>query len=134
MWVFLNDAFLSVVASDVEPSQFAVRARQRQDLLNAFPDCQPIKGKPAQDYAWRAFVDRDEVKALLVTRLRDLEYTNFKGSIDESKPEGVERHDAYMGVWTVMLRFQNGGFRPLRRKDRQALKRKPWDDRGWRPD
>jgi hypothetical protein len=123
MWVFLSDAFLSVVASDRDPGVFAVRARKRKDLLNAFPDCTPVKGGPRQDYAWRAFIPRETVEALLVERLRGLDYHNFKGSIDERTAEGEERHDAYLGVWNVMLRFQNGAFRSRfrgRRKGRWA--------------
>ncbi len=120
MWVFFNDAFLSVVASDVDPSVFAVRARKRQDLLNAFPDCQPIKGKPAQDYAWRAFINRIEVEDLVLSRLRDLEYTNFKGSIDERTAEGEERHSAYLSVWSAMLRWQNGAFKSKFRNRRKG--------------
>lgn len=110
MWVFLNDAFLSIVASDQEPSKFAVRARQKQDLLNAFPGCKPIKGTKDQDYAWRIFIDRQAVRDLVDSRLADLDYTNFKGSIPDTV-EGEERHEFYLAVWQKALNFQNGVFR-----------------------
>lgn len=114
MWIFLNDAFLSVVQSDRDPGLFAVRARQRQDLRNAFPSLKPeqiVEGDRHQDYAYRAFLPKAEVELLLMQRLHDLDYTNFKASIAKTA-KGEERHDFYLAVWAKAVSFQNGLFRP----------------------
>lgn len=113
MWVFLNDAFLSIVqpgrldlsraglrGAD-EGDYLCVRARVRNDLQRAFlsPSLK-VHEWPGRDYPFRAFVLRETVANMLSTRVITLDATNFKDSVQEH-----ERHDAYMDVWTVMNRF-----------------------------
>ncbi len=111
MWVFLNDAFLSIVQSDRDPALFAVRARKLQDLERCFPGYAPVPARRGADYAWRVFVPKHLVQTLLLQRLSTLDYTNFKGSIDDRLAEGEERHDAYLAVWGAMVRWQDGLFK-----------------------
>lgn len=102
MWIFLNDAFLSVVADRANPSgdRLLVRARRAGDIERVFPDAE-VFSVPGSDYAQRAWVPRQQVAAALSERVMTLDYPNFKNSISDRS-----FHDAAMGVWGVMHRYQ----------------------------
>lgn len=95
MWVFLNDAFLSIV-NDRDSDGLLVRARLEGDLERAFPGC-TVQETPAADYRWRARISRLTVREMLTERIRDLDYPNFKNSVQDN-----DRHDAYFDVWSAM--------------------------------
>jgi hypothetical protein len=94
MWIFLSDAFLSVVADKDDPSgpRLLVRARRQGDIDRVFPEA---------DYRFRAWLPRERVAAVLTQQVESLAYTNFKSSIHDHA-----YHDAAMGVWSVMHRHQ----------------------------
>lgn len=126
MWIFLNDAFLSIVQprpSDV-PKALAgrdvllVRARKRGDLERAFGKVR-VSHTPARDYRFRAFVSRERVAKVLTRRLLAIDYTNFKGSVAHDA-----RHDAYQRVWGVMHDFQQDYAGP---RERPLFD--PWNER-----
>jgi hypothetical protein len=100
MWIFLNDAFLSVVAHRHEPDMLLVRARARGDIERVFPDAD-VSHSPDADYAYRATLAREVVARVLAEQVAGITYPNFKSSIKEP-----DRHDACMAVWSVMHRFQ----------------------------
>jgi hypothetical protein len=102
MWIFLNDAFLSVVAHNDRPGHLHVRARVEGDLERTFPGVQ-VSETPDGDYRFRADIERAEVARVIADRLGAIDYPNFKGSIAS---EAHARHDAYMDVWSTMLEWQ----------------------------
>lgn len=122
MWVFLNNAFVSIVANrDVHKKLGAntllVRSRTKGDIERAFPDKKRrttvVTGK-GTDYKFRAVVDRAYAAEQLAAAVLSIGYDNFKGSIPMTSAAGRKRHDAYMRVWTVMRQEQEpGGLRPL---------------------
>jgi len=117
MWVFLNNAFFSVVADRDKPDHLMVRARLRGDLELAFPGVK-VKTTPDADYRYRASVPRARVAAALAARVHEIDYDNFKDSV---APGDHARHDAYLRVWGAMHAAQVAAA-PRRRK------RRPRDD------
>jgi len=101
MWIFLNNAFLSIVDKGGDGTSLLVRARKNGDIESVFPGAQVTK-TPANDYRYRARIDREAVAQAMAEAVRQIQYLNFKGTVRERV-----RHDAYMGVWSVMYAFQN---------------------------
>jgi hypothetical protein len=101
MWIFLNNAFLSIVDKGGDGSTLLVRARKLGDIESVFPDAQ-VTTTPNNDYRFRARVDREAVAAALAEAVRQINYPNFKATVKEHP-----RHDAYLGVWSVMNSFQS---------------------------
>ncbi len=102
MWIFLNNAFLSIVEEGAEAQFLLVRARRQGDLERIFPEA-VVEETPRRDYRFRARIDRETVAQALADTVRGIHYPNFKNSVDES-----HRHHAYAEVWSVMYRFQSG--------------------------
>jgi len=99
MWLFFNDSMLSVVQHKDSVQHLLVRARQRQDILNVFPDVESKivhLGPEDADYAYRVMLSRDRVIQEVSKRVMDIDYTNFKNSIPEE--DSVRRY-VYMNVW-----------------------------------
>lgn len=80
MWLFLTDAWLSIVADKHNADRLMVRARKRADLERTFPDAQIIE-TPKADYPFRVFVSRDKVVALIADRVTRIDYGNFKKAL-----------------------------------------------------
>lgn len=116
MWIFLNDAFLSIVdpkgayegGTGPQSDTLLVRARIKGDIERTFPTAK-VSETPMRDYQFRAWVNRREVAKAMVKAISDLDYLNFKGSVPDK-----DRHDAYMGVWSVMHREQERRGKPKR--------------------
>jgi len=123
MWVFLNNAMLSIVADMNDRDRLLVRARCDGDIERTFPDAETFTD-PTADYYWRAYLPRDVVAKALADRIEDIGYTNFKNSIP--KPD-MERHGAYIGVWSVMNRYQNNN-RYAQEYAASAIADALWDD------
>jgi hypothetical protein len=100
MWIFLNNAFLSIVDKGGDGTTLLVRARKDVYIERVFPDSQ-VKETPGNDYRFRALITRDQVAKAISDLVQGITYPNFKGSVKERR-----RHDAYMDVWSVMHRFQ----------------------------
>jgi hypothetical protein len=101
MWIFLDNAFLSIVAKgDPSGKTLLVRSRRRVDLQRVFPLADIVAGA-GTDYRYRARIDRSEVAARLAQAVQDIHYGNFKSGVKET-----DRHDTYMEVWDAMYRFQ----------------------------
>ena len=103
MWIFLNNAFLSIVDKWGDGTTLLVRARRSGDIERAFPEAK-VERTPGNDYRFRARLGREEVAAALAEAVKAITYGNFKGSVKER-----DRHDAYMGVWEVMHQYQTRG-------------------------
>lgn len=100
MWMFLNDAMLSIVQKPDDKKTLTVRARSKGEIESVFPDAKVIVDA-GTDYRFRTKVAREIVAKAMYDRVMDLNYSNFKSSVKDRK-----RHDAYMGVWDVMYRYQ----------------------------
>ncbi|BDU76009.1 hypothetical protein [Mesoterricola sediminis] len=108
MWIFLNDAFLSIVDKGGDGTTLLVRARREGDLERVFPGAQ-VERTPRNDYRYRARVDREAVAQALAAAVRGIAYGNFKDSVQDSA-----RHDAYLEVWRAMYAFQRASPPPSR--------------------
>lgn len=102
MWMFFNDGFISIVADKAEPTgeRLLVRSRARGHIEAVFKGAS-VFTVPQSDYAYRAWVHRSDVAAVVADRIENLSYTNFKNSIRDH-----DYHDAAMGVWGVMYDYQ----------------------------
>lgn len=114
MWIFLSNSMLSIVADRNDPSMLLVRARRKGDIGRVF-DGVKEKVTRAADYRYRASVERERVSEVIARRVLSIAYENFKGSTREH-----HRHDAYMGVWLVMRRYQDDE-KPNRRRSRKQM-------------
>lgn len=100
MWVFLNNAFLSVVAHRTRPEFLLIRARVKGDIERVFPKAE-VSESAHNDYRFRAEVKRVEVGKVLGGVASGLKYDNFKHSVAEQ-----DRHDAYVKAWEAMANLQ----------------------------
>lgn len=111
MWIYMNNAFLSVVADFRVEGNLLVRSRAREDLLAAFPEAVPVH-TPEGDYPWRVSLPAPRVAARIATRVHGIKYSNFKDSIlipqDTSSMEYMlqrARHRAALDVWTTARKW-----------------------------
>lgn len=100
MWIFLNNAFLSIVDKGSTGSTLLVRARRQGDIEQIVPEAQ-VRETPQNDYRFRAHIEREQIALAMAEAVRTITYPNFKSSIQENN-----RHDAYLGVWRVMHNYQ----------------------------
>jgi hypothetical protein len=100
MWIFLNNAFLSIVSEKENAGNLLVRACRDGDIQRVFPRAR-VWTTPTSDYRYRASVPRAYVAKVLAVQIEGIDYSNFKDSVtDES------RHMAYLQVWRTMFIWQ----------------------------
>lgn len=102
MWIFTNQAFLSIVSKDCKPDQLLVRARREGDIEKVFPNAK-VKQTIGVDYLYRAVISRAEVGATLANCAYEIDYSNFKDSIPF---EDKELKQACSRVWSIMADTQ----------------------------
>lgn len=107
MWIFKNDAFVSIVQDRDMPDQLWARARLRGDLEKFFgnPEGLEVIQTDDADYRFRCAIDRHTVKMALIMAVDQLDYENFKGSIPQTKA-GNRRHDWYLRIWSASMTEQ----------------------------
>ena len=71
MWIFLNDAFLSIVDKEGDGTTPLVRAREEGDIEWVYPDAKVIH-TPHNDYPCRARIDRERVAERIADSVRHL--------------------------------------------------------------
>lgn len=104
MWIFLNNAFLSIIdpegaydGSDGPVGErLLVRARFKGDIERVFPR-HKVRETKERDYRFRTLVPRETVAKAMSDAVMQNGAKNFKGSTKEKW-----RHDCYMRVWSVM--------------------------------
>ncbi len=110
MWVFLNNAFVSIVAHDTKPDVLLVRGRVKGDVERFMGEYMPpdakVKRTPLADYLYRVEVSRYDVSAAIAQAAGDIDYPNFKDSVPDAA-----RHVAYSSVWSIMYRYQHDAMR-----------------------
>ncbi len=122
MWIFLNDAMLSIVAPPQDTvaaaqNKLLVRGRLKGDIERVFPKA-AVTETPQRDYRFRALIDRTAVREALAAEVDRITYGNFKDSVQDDG-----RHDAYFGAWRSMhsLQQERAMNPPGRRKAQPAL-------------
>ncbi|MFM0165739.1 hypothetical protein PQR39_35585 [Paraburkholderia sediminicola] len=118
MWICANNAFLSIVNSDQDPTVLMVRARRKGDIEAVFGPETQVTTIPGRDYQFRAFIRRDIVGMVIAQALMDIDYGNFKNSVKDGY-----LHDAYAGVWSIMADLQE--IRPYDTKPRTNFRKHP---------
>lgn len=114
MWIYLNDAMLSIVADRKlgVPDALLVRARRPGDIEKVFRGV-TVEHTPANDYPYRAKIRRYQVASAIAERIAEIDYPNFKNSVSDD-----ERHDIYAEVWKVTQRLSTSADRmPARREN-----------------
>lgn len=99
MWVFLNNAFLSIVQDRNDLSRLLVRSRIMGDIQTAFKDYAELDvfEMGDADYRYRAFIPREVVADRLALAVRHIDYDNFKGSIRDQ--DRLHTAHALWQVW-----------------------------------
>lgn len=101
MWIFLSDAFLSVVWTDeCADDELLVRGRRPGDIESVFPKAK-VTESTMTDYLYRAAVPRADVAGVLAGQVMKIDYANFKGSMRDDR-----FHAAAMKVWSAMAALQ----------------------------
>jgi hypothetical protein len=105
MWLFTPKGFISVVAdkSNVKGDGLLVRARNKSHLdgIREYLSCDPFEVQ-VSDYAWRAWTTRLNISMFVMSHIASMDYTNFKNEIHD-----YEYHDACLGVWEEMWKYQH---------------------------
>ena len=100
MWIFMKEAFLSIVSKDCQPDELLVRARRKGDIERVFPDA-AVERTPGNDYLYRARIKREDMQKALAVEVALIDYPNFKGSVRDNR-----LHSAYGRVWHAMADLQ----------------------------
>ena len=124
MWIFKNNAFVSIVEDKDWPDALWVRARVAGDLERFFEGTDAaldVIETPDADYRFRVCVSREIAAKAVTTAVESVDYVNFKNSISNDKA-GDRRHHAYLDVWRAMFRFQLSElkFKPKKGKKKAA--------------
>ena len=84
MWIFTSKSFVSIVADKDDPNgdRLLVRSRAKGAINELFPDADEFY-MTGSDYAFRAWVKRNEVCRVMQNYINSLDYDNFKNSITD---------------------------------------------------
>jgi len=107
MWVFLNDAFFSIVQHREDKDTVVVRARVEGDLEKAFGFQHEVTESEDSDYRFRIFLNKEYVSNVMKQKVLDVDYVNFKDSINK---KDINRKSYYTRVWAVMNDWQEKVF------------------------
>ena len=119
MWIFLSDAFVSIVEDNKCADLVLVRARREKHLQNfltaeiedvnidwavknARDNC--IEETAGRDYRWRVTLRKDVLSQLMVAHTSNINYPNFKDSIRSDR-----YHSIASNVWREAGHLQEGG-------------------------
>lgn len=104
MWIYLPDAFYSVVQDRHDATRLLVRARFAGDIERHFPEATVVELRPGEsDYRFRASLNRTQVVGCLAASMWAIDYSNFKAQVP---PEDALRSRAYLRVWVEMNEAQ----------------------------
>jgi hypothetical protein len=106
MYVFLPDAFVSLVEHDVEPRLIYVRARIRGDIERLFPEADVIETLD-RDYRFSTSLPKDRVAQVISLRTSKVNYTNFFDAVKDD-----DRRQVYIQVWAAMYEEQDRLYGP----------------------
>ena len=99
MWIFVSGGFVYIVAHRDKPMHVLVRARHPEHIETLLPGHAQTKNMTA-DYPYRVTAHRTVVQRALMYYVMNMEYDNFKSSIDDQ-----HFHDACISVWRDMYEY-----------------------------
>ena len=100
----MNDAFFSVVKDRNIEEDVVVRARVKGDLEKVFGEQHKVIESSDSDYRFRMFLNQEYVSKVVAERLSNIDYPNFKNSINK---KDTARKSHYTRVWGVMCDWQD---------------------------
>lgn len=129
MWLVTNRGFYSAVQDKHDPNIITIRGRTDRhleaimDLLPAGTTISTDEGRYT-DYPCRVRVTAAEWITLAAKLAAEVDYTNFKDSVERGKKGKARKHAAYdhtvyMSVWSVLRRLTS----PRESKQQTALSR-----------
>jgi hypothetical protein len=101
MWICLNDGFISAVEDEYRPGFLKVRGRNPQHLKSIFGEDVVVNQIEGTDYCCRVFVTRQQLADILVKRVLDINYGNFKSSVEDDM-----LHEMYVQIWDCHHNYQ----------------------------
>lgn len=101
MWIFTQDAYLTISQDENQRERFMIRARVAGDIEKLFPKAQVIRMDDA-DFLFRAFIPKRRVIEVLSRAIGNIEYTSFKGGVKDKC-----RAWYYAQVWAIMAAMQD---------------------------
>lgn len=103
MWLFLDDANLSISRHTDRPGMLMIRARTRDSLVAAFPDA-AIEHTPKADYPYRTVLPDALLIAMFAACVGRMTYgEDVKNVVDH------HRMPLYRDLWVVTRGHQGGG-------------------------
>lgn len=100
MWVCMNDGFISAVNDRNDDSMLWIRARKKEHLESVFPDYE-IKTTFDSDYRYRVHCSKQNFADIIVNRINDIGYDNFKNSVKDKKLKHL-----YGSFWGLHYQYQ----------------------------
>lgn len=100
MWVFTNNAFVSIVAHRDKPGTLLVRGRFKGDVDRFIGKACEVE-TPDADYRFRAEASFTDVAAQMQLEVWSIGYPNFKDSIKQDW-----RKRLAMSVWVILAEAQ----------------------------
>lgn len=100
MWFCFNDGFISAVADKLGINELVVRSRRREILEILFPEKEIVE-LTVSDYKYRTYCTKKELSEILVDRIDEIDYTNFKDSVVDN-----DLHDLYGDFWELHYKYQ----------------------------
>lgn len=106
MWLITTQGFYSVVADHDDPDRVLIRARTERDLQalgRQIPNLVVVE-TPGGDYAWRAYVSREDWERAAAELAAEIDYPNFKAAV--AARQGAKRARLYLELWSALRRLQ----------------------------
>jgi len=104
MWVFTDTGFVSAVLDKNDSDFLVVRSRDRKSIddLAHHVGVDVVVGA-GTDYPYRVFVRHADFTEWVAQKAMDIDYTNYKSLMVESRPRDLEFLEALHDVWAAML-------------------------------
>ncbi len=102
MWVYSDDANISLSRYRDRHGWLMVRARDRASLERLFPTADIVE-TPEADYRWRTTLCDADVIAAMAVAIAGIEYAD-----DVKNVVGWERQPLYRDIWAITRGHQGG--------------------------
>lgn len=115
MWIYLNNAFVSVVAHAGDHEGLLVRARREHDIERALGlglGHEQVQHTPDADYPYRLHGNREEIGQIIGAALAAIDYTNYKNSIEDEQLHGTA-YRVYSATLGLQSRHTGAGYHQL---------------------
>lgn len=106
MWVYTEYGMVSIVKDYDNPKNVLVRARDGNTLPALIEHASLYvtqEHTPERDYHYRISIDKAAAQFILMSLLRDMEYTNFKGHLHRTQRLSRLHRTIYEDVYYAAL-------------------------------